>query len=349
MWSTRSMSVLIVPPGFAYARRSARLDSQPEKLLPRGVVLVPLAVVPNLPAAIVTAVENLAELDVAELSHGEERGCLHLDSKATFSTPARDLGLGFAIECVGRPGLAEDVRAAVAVQNPLNHLESGCGWSYFAARGKIVIGHSLVADSRRRQHHVPARDLTIQHARASASNELSTAVRYQLLQKRPGSRSADTGVHYGQSAIIERKLIDRMEAHFAPKIVHRSQLALVHKALQYVTEEAQDCPIRQFVRRVPVTARLDYRIARRVELKYGPPYVHRIAPYQPDVPLIPLLRRYRSTTAATWQPSAATHGLCVSVASLQTVPFRRWRIAPRRWLRLSASRRCCPARREQTA
>ena len=92
---------------------------------------VPAAVVPVVATDVVSGVEDLAEVDVAELGNGEEGGGFHFDYEGAFGFAEVDFFFGFTEECVCGPCFADlvfDVALGEGVGDFLNH--DGIGFNF---------------------------------------------------------------------------------------------------------------------------------------------------------------------------------------------------------------------------
>ena len=71
---------------------------------------MPAATIPFGAAQVVSAIQDLAEAQITHVTDREERRRLHLDGQTPLVAPALDFGWRFAVERIGGPGWAKDVR-----------------------------------------------------------------------------------------------------------------------------------------------------------------------------------------------------------------------------------------------
>src|SRR6185369_9385073 len=182
--------------GGARRRFAASLASEKEERLPDRSLRAPVSMVPALASDVVSRVEELGHEDVAEGADGEERGGFHFHDDRPLRPPRLDLGTRLAEDGVGRPGLAEQVRIALALEHLSEDLETEGIRRHLAAGREVVIRGALVTNRGGGNDDLPQGDRRIEHPGAAAKDDHSGAMSDRPLEQtrrqgRPGARMKD--------------------------------------------------------------------------------------------------------------------------------------------------------------
>jgi len=108
-------------------------------------VLPPSALVGFWPYDLVSCRKVHADRYISELTHGEKRGCFHLDKEASFSDALADSCGRFAKQSVRRPGLAPASGCSALSGDRLQQVDHGPVRFDLPSRGEVVERRPLIS------------------------------------------------------------------------------------------------------------------------------------------------------------------------------------------------------------
>ncbi len=156
---------------------------------------MPAATIPDFATEIIAAIQNLAELDVAELGDGQERGVFHFDGQAAFIAAAFDFGHCLAVKGIGGPGRPLDKGNLLLGKHIPDDLGDGGLGSNPTTGGDIMIRRPFIAQCHGGHHHVPHGELLLQRSCPTNGDDLANAVADEFFDQGTADRPTHTGVH----------------------------------------------------------------------------------------------------------------------------------------------------------